>query len=77
MAVGRAVRGGVNVGQNRGRWCLCWEKKKHKNKLKNKQTVTRHTNLETHTIIHIYSHIITESFDLRAQQNSLLFKKGD
>ena len=37
----------------------------------------RHTYLETHTIIHIYSHIITESFNLRAQLNSVLFKKGD
>ena len=54
------------------------EEEKHKNiKKKTKQTMTNRTYLETHTIIHIYSHIITESFNLRAQLNSLLFKKGD
>ena len=37
----------------------------------------KHTHLETHTIIHNYSHKITESFNLRAQLNSVLFKKGD
>ena len=40
-----------------------------------KKTVREHTHLETFTIIHIYLHIETESFSLRAQLNSLLSRR--